>query len=181
MIVCPHLGWGNAIPDADATVSLTYQGQQISYTGVGYHDTNWGDQAFSDDIGSWYWGHARFGDYSIVWFDLLSNNNVEYQLGYLAENGVVVANSCGSMPVRPIGALGVVGADYPPIPGVLPTGFQIVYDMGSAGVMEVNITNSQSIVNYPLLYTRWVGTVVGGIRGQSTTYTGIGLYEEMGG
>jgi len=106
---------------------------------------------------------------------------VEYQLGYLAENGVVVANSCGSMPVRPIGALGVVGADYPPIPGVLPTGFQIVYDMGSAGVMEVNITNSQSIVNYPLLYTRWVGTVVGGIRGQSTTYTGIGLYEEMGG
>jgi len=39
LIVCPHLGWGNAIPDADATVSLTYQGQQISYTGVGYHDT----------------------------------------------------------------------------------------------------------------------------------------------
>ncbi|KZT50377.1 hypothetical protein CALCODRAFT_461779 [Calocera cornea HHB12733] len=178
LIVCPHLGWGNSIPDADATVSLTYKGQQISYTGVGYHDTNYGDQAFSDDIGSWYWGHARFGPYSIVWFDLLDNTGVEHQLGYLAENGAVVANSCGSMAVRPTGLLG--GA-YPPVPGLLPDGFTIVYDMGSLGVLEVNITNEQSIVNYPLLYTRWVGNVVGGIRGQVTTYTGIGLYEEMGG
>ncbi|KZO94777.1 hypothetical protein CALVIDRAFT_483902 [Calocera viscosa TUFC12733] len=150
---------------------------QISYTGVGYHDTNWGDQAFSDDIGSWYWGHVRFGPYSMVWFDLLDNTGVEHQLVYLAENGAVVANSCGSMPVRPTG----LNSAYPPIPGLLPTGFTIVYDMGSAGIMEVNITNSQSIVSYPLLYTRWVGTVVGGIRGQAPTYSGIGLYEEMGG
>ncbi|KZO94779.1 hypothetical protein CALVIDRAFT_517254 [Calocera viscosa TUFC12733] len=176
LLVSPHLGWANSIPDATATVNFVLNNQQISYTGRGYHDSNWGDRPFTEDLGSWYWGHARFGSYSLVWFDMMDFTGVEHQLGYLAEDGAVVANSCGSMPVRPTG----LNSAYPPIPGLLPTGFQIVYDMGSSGILEVNVTNSQAVVDYPGLYTRWVGSVVGGIRGQ-TSYTGIGIYEEMGG
>ncbi|KZT50380.1 hypothetical protein CALCODRAFT_444714 [Calocera cornea HHB12733] len=176
LLVSPHLGWANSIPDALASVSLNYHGQQLSYQGRGYHDSNWGDRAFSADLGNWYWGHARFGSYSLVWFDMMDITGVEHQTGYLAQNGVVVANSCGTMPVRPTGA----NSAYPPIPGLLPTGFQIIYNMGSAGVLEVNVTNHEAIVSYPGVYTRWVGNVAGGIRGQAT-YTGVALYEEMGG
>ncbi|KZO94780.1 hypothetical protein CALVIDRAFT_565515 [Calocera viscosa TUFC12733] len=176
LLVSPHLGWGNSIPNSLASVSLNYQGQQLSYQGSGYHDSNWGDRAFSADLGSWYWGHAQFGSYSLVWFDMMDNTGVEHQLGYLAANDTIIANSCGTIPVRPTGA----NSAYPPIAGLLPTGFQIVYNMSSAGILEVNVTNYQAIVSYPGVYTRWVGSVVGGIRGE-TAYTGIGLYEEMGG
>jgi len=176
LLVSPHLGWANAIPDATATVNFVLNDQQITYTGRGYHDSNWGDRSWTQDLGNWYWGHARLGPLSLVWFDMSDSTGVEHQLGYVAENGVAIANSCGGMAVRPTGA----NDAYPPIPGLLPTGFQIIYNMGNAGVLEVNITNHEAIVNYPGLYTRWVGSVSGGIQGQ-TTYTGIGLYEEMGG
>ncbi|EJU01399.1 hypothetical protein DACRYDRAFT_53127 [Dacryopinax primogenitus] len=172
--IVPHLGWGNSMPDSLASVNLNYNDQPITYQGRGYHDTNWGNRAFGASINSWYWGHARLGPYSVVWFDVVDINGVEHQTGYVASNGTAIADSCGATPVRPTGA----NSAYPPIPGLLPTGFHIVYDMGSAGVMELNVTNYQAVVNYPGLHTRWVGSVVGGIQGQ-TTYTGVGLYEEM--
>jgi len=176
LLVSPHLGWANAIPDATAAVNFILDGTPIVYTGVGYHDSNWGDRSWTADLGNWYWGHAHFGPYSIVWFDMMDITGVEHQLGYVAKNGVAIANSCGAMAVRPTGA----NSAYPPVPGLLPTGFHITYPMGSAGTLQVNITNYNSIVDYPDLYTRWVGNVVGGVIGQ-TMYTGIGLYEEMGG
>ncbi|KZT50378.1 hypothetical protein CALCODRAFT_525901 [Calocera cornea HHB12733] len=177
LLVVEHLGWANAIPDSVATVTLTYQGQAISYQGRGYHDSNWGDQSFADDLGSWYWGHATFGPWSLVWWDMMDINGNEHQLGYAAYNGIIISNTCAGISVRPTGP----NSAYPPVAGLMPDGFYIQYDLGLLnGNLVVNVTNTQSVVDYPGLYTRWVGSVVGGVTGE-TTYTGVALYEEMGG
>jgi len=177
LLVVAHLGWANAIPDSVATVSLTYQGQQILYEGRGYHDSNWGDQSFALDLGSWYWGHANFGPWSLVWWDMLDTNSYEHQLGYASYDGTIISNTCAGISVRPIGPNNA----YPPIPGEEPSGFNIVYDLGiTNGILNVTVTNHETVVEYPGLYTRWVGSVVGGVNGE-TTYTGVALYEEMGG
>lgn len=41
-LVCPNVGWSNAIPAAKAKVDLTIGGEKLCFTGIGYHDKNWG-------------------------------------------------------------------------------------------------------------------------------------------
>lgn len=72
------MGWANAIPNAVATVNLTianletHASEEIAVTnGVGYHDKNWGDRSITKTIQAWSWGHARIGEYSVVWFDII--------------------------------------------------------------------------------------------------------------
>ncbi|KZT50376.1 hypothetical protein CALCODRAFT_521993 [Calocera cornea HHB12733] len=173
LLVSNQLGWANSIPDGTAIVDLTYNGIPLKYTGRGYHDSNWGAIPM-EIMGTYYWGHARFGPYAIVWFDMLDLEGVEHQLGYLSENGRILANSCGSLTVRGTGA----NSTYPPSANQSPTGFHIVYDMGHEGTLEVNVTNTEIIQIEPPLYMRWVGSVVGGIQGKET-YEGVSLYEWM--
>lgn len=173
LLVSNQLGWANSIPDGLAIVDLTYNGIPINYQGRGYHDSNWGAIPM-EIMGTYYWGHAKFGKYALVYFDMLDQEGVEHKLGYLTENGKVVANSCGSITVRGTGS----NSTYPPASNQNPTGFHILYDMGSAGILEVNLTNTEIVQIEPPLYMRWVGSVSGGIQGRET-YEGIALYEWM--
>jgi hypothetical protein len=36
--VSPHIGWANAIPDANATIDFVVRGRPLKFTGYGYHD-----------------------------------------------------------------------------------------------------------------------------------------------
>lgn len=38
MQVAPHVGWANAVPDAQANVQLIVNGRPLNFTGIGYHD-----------------------------------------------------------------------------------------------------------------------------------------------
>jgi hypothetical protein len=38
LLVAPHIGWSNAIPDADAEVDLTVLGSKLKFKGSAYHD-----------------------------------------------------------------------------------------------------------------------------------------------
>ncbi|EJU01403.1 hypothetical protein DACRYDRAFT_100352 [Dacryopinax primogenitus] len=163
--VVPHLGWHNAMPDATALINLNVNGKKLKFKGAGYHDSNYGDVSLIKDLGTWYWGHARVGPYSIVWYDTLDNQGIEHQSGYAAKDGNVLAESCGSMTVRPTGR----NSTYPPIPGAPPSGFHIVYDMGHHGILDVKVTNHEVVEAAPPLYTRWIGKSVGGIRERKCT------------
>lgn len=101
----PHIGWANAIPDANATADFTVSGKKLQFDGYGYHDKNWADQPFAANVHSWYWGHGRLGPYSIVWFDVVGADGNEYISSYAALNGQIIATSCspGSIMVRPTG------------------------------------------------------------------------------
>ncbi|KAL4735274.1 hypothetical protein BDV11DRAFT_174017 [Aspergillus similis] len=84
LTVLPGVGWANGIPDADVTVNVQIGDTLIDFVGIGYHDKNWGVTPFTDSVGSWYWGHARMGPYSIVWLDALDTSKNEYASGYVA-------------------------------------------------------------------------------------------------
>jgi hypothetical protein len=38
MMVAPHIGWANAVPDAEADVDMILEGTKVTWKGVGYHD-----------------------------------------------------------------------------------------------------------------------------------------------
>ena len=175
-MICPHVGWANAIPDSNAVVDLTVSGEKLTFTGYGYHDKNWGAINFANAVKSWYWGHGRLGPYSIVWFDTVGTDGNEYVSSYVADNGKIIAANCtsGSLRVRPFG-----GDDtYPPNPtSSNPDGYSISYDLGGKGMLNVNFTISLSTFSMPT-YSRFIGKVEGGITGDQK-FKGRALCEQF--
>ncbi|TVY82420.1 Tyrosinase family protein asqI [Lachnellula suecica] len=160
MEVAPNIGWSNAVADAVGEVDMTILGEELKFTGVAYHDKNWSNQPFSQNVNSWVWGHGRLGNYSIVWFDTLSSNNTEFVSAYAALDGVIVASSCdpSSLVVRPTGP----NDQYPP--SVLtgdPGGFNITMDLGDAGTLSIDVTIVTTIADAGEAYKRWTGSMRG--------------------
>lgn len=109
-----------------------------------------------------------------MWFDVIASNGTEYVSSYAARNGSIIASSCSGIKVRPTGK----NSQYPPkITSGNPQGFHIELDLGSEGILIVDV-NGTLIVADVLLYTRWIGTLSGGVQG-SSVYQGVALYEEF--
>src|SRR5271169_5430894 len=108
---------------------------------------NWGDVPFVSAVGSWFWGHASFGPYSIVWYDALSPSGLETVSAYVARDGKVLAAGCipSSIKVRPSGANDV----YPPaLSAGEPSGsFHIEIDLHAEGTMVVDVKSTYVVVN----------------------------------
>lgn len=177
-VIIPHVGWSNAVPDATATVDLSFSDNtRLNFTdGVGYHDKNWGDQPFVNSTSQWYWGHAHLGPYSIVWFDALDLAGQEYFSGYVVENGVVLEASCTSQAVvaRPWGA----NSTYPPTLTTGPMqGMKLDFDLGDGRVLVANVTTGTLLVE-TTGYIRMIGTVEGGLEGEDLC-TGRALFEQF--
>ena len=178
--VLPGVGWANAIPDAETTVNVTIFGSELSFVGTGYHDKvrkplsplqptqipnnqlqNWGVTGFMDNVGSWYWGHARMGPYSLVWLDALDPDYNEYASGYVAYQGQILVAECDNMKVRPIGE----NATFPPTSeSLLPDRFKITVDVPELGPLEAQLTPNLATLTKPG-YGRWIGSVNGSVNG----------------
>lgn len=185
----PHVGWSNAIPDAHASVSLTFTSTTTTTTtldfadGIGYHDKNWGDRPFVASTSLWYWGHARLGPYSLVWFDAFDVAGSEYVSGYVAANGSVLASGCaaGAAVARPWGANGTFPPDR--TTGV-PQGVGLVFELGDGEVLSANVTTGVLAVAVmlgappQLAYMRALGSVVGGVEG-GEVFEGRALFEQF--
>lgn len=183
----PHIYWSNAVPDALAVVDVTFTSPAVTdpvtmaFTdGVGYHDKNWGDAAFAGYVGSWYWGHARLGNYSLVWFDTLdlASPAVEYFSGYVALDGEVLLSSCdaGAVTVRPWGA----NDTYPPtVASGLMQGLDVVFDLGGGETLVANVTRGTIVMDYmDSVYIRALGSVTGGLEG-GEVFEGRGVFEQF--
>ncbi|KAA6414013.1 MAG: hypothetical protein FRX48_02375 [Lasallia pustulata] len=175
MQILPHVGWSNAVPDADAIADFTLGGSPLAFSGPGYHDKNWGDQPFYSSVSSWYWGHGRLGPYSIVWFDALDITGTEYVSSYVAFDGRIVTATCSGISVRPTGANDTYPPTYSSGP---PSGFYIEVDLGVEGVLQVNVTATVLTVAVEGLYYRWTGTLEGGVKG-GEVLSGAALWEEF--
>lgn len=174
-MVSPHVGWANAMPDADATASFTINGQDIRFSGVGYHDKNWGDQSFDQHVSTWYWGHGRLGPYSLVWFDVLHPSGRKYASGYVAKNGRVLKNSCATEAVR-VHPFRLKKASPLTRNASSPDGFTVTMDLAE-GPFRVTVRNR--VTSVPgATYRRWLGSISGGIVNQKQ-YSGVGLWEEF--
>ncbi|KAJ5350645.1 hypothetical protein N7541_008372 [Penicillium brevicompactum] len=170
--VLPGVGWANSIPDAETTVHLTVHGSELSFIGTGYHDKNWGVTSFTDNVGSWYWGHARMGPYSLVWLDALDTNYNEYASGYVAYQGQILVAECDNMKVRPNGK----DATFPPTSdSLLPEGFKITVDVPELGLLEAQLTPNLATLEKPG-YGRWIGSVNGTVDG-AAYHSGVSGFE----
>ncbi|KAF2183592.1 hypothetical protein K469DRAFT_727900 [Zopfia rhizophila CBS 207.26] len=141
------IGWVNAVPDSNAEIDFTFGDYHLNFSGYGYHDKNWGVSTLSTSVGSWYWGRARFGPYSLVFFGLNvrpvrsdfpptpeSPSPSALHLEYTTNEGVFVADFAGP----------------------------VAWD---AGLPQPGWG-----------YTRWAGAVSGGFKGK-TTYKGASVWE----
>ena len=129
---------------------------------------------FTESVGSWYWGHGRFGEYSIVWYDALTPDGTEYVSFYIARDGEIIRSQCHDTQVRPTGA----NSTYPPtLSSGDPTGFHIAVDLGDDGILEVEVSNQYTTVLSPA-YMRWTGQIRGTFQG-SEALTGVALYEQF--
>ncbi|KAH8888945.1 hypothetical protein GQ53DRAFT_723713 [Thozetella sp. PMI_491] len=173
----PRFFWSNAIPDADVTVNLTINGTVVNFEGIGYHDKNWGDRTVLKSPKYWDWGHARLGPYSLVWYDLLDYNNMEYRRSYIAKDGEIIALKCDdtAVTIRPLGG----NSTWPSPEGLtgIP-GVASAFALPDGKTFEVNVT-VESITYDKLVYTRAVGLASGQISGSSETYTGKAFLDEF--
>lgn len=180
----PRVYWSNAIPDAVGEVNLVINGTAVKFQGPGYHDKNWGDAPFISAVSTWYWGHARLGPYSIVWFDAVDQAGVEHHSGYVARDGKPLLGSCadGSVLVRPWGS----NSEYPPTISTPPMqGLDVQFDLGHGRSFWANVTTGA--IASPTgggVYFRTMGTMTGGMAGKgcgidTTTYAGVALFEEF--
>ncbi|KAJ4155159.1 hypothetical protein LMH87_000416 [Akanthomyces muscarius] len=85
----PGGGWSNVVPGGAATVNFTIHGSWLSFTGLGYHDHNWGKTKIPNPLKIWYWGHALLGPYVLVWFDGINRLDKELILTILDSNELV--------------------------------------------------------------------------------------------
>ncbi|GME23662.1 hypothetical protein PENARI_c022G05283 [Neofusicoccum parvum] len=177
-LLLPHLHWANAVPDATASVNLTINGTAVAFhDGIGYHDKNWGDASVITSPKYWDWGHARFGPYSVVWYDLLDYGDAETVRAYVARDGEAMAVGCGAdaLVVRQADA----NATYPPGFGLaVSQGLQARFDLGGGQVLVANVTK-EYIVHDETVYACAVGAVLGGIEGQGEMFEGRAFYEEF--
>jgi hypothetical protein len=178
--VLPNIGWANAMPSASVTGTFSFGNGTESlhfHNALGYHDMNWSTQSLFSAIDSWYWGHAKLGPYTIVWFDGLDKEGVEHSNAYVAhENGEILLASCspGSVTVRPQGK----GAQYPP--DSQHSGFSslhVVFET-SKGPFVVDVVPGGTNLAYPGLYQLDFGSVKGGLQG-GAVFEGIGEFEEF--
>ncbi|KAH8892782.1 hypothetical protein GQ53DRAFT_745831 [Thozetella sp. PMI_491] len=175
-VILPGVGWSNALPGALANVNLTVKGHPISFSGIGYHDKNWGDVSFYSAVQSWYWGHAQLGPYTLVWFDAISKEGDEWVSGYVARDGEIVHADCevDVVKVRPFGD----NSAYPPeaLSGDA-SGFTIEYNLGEKGMLRANVT-AEAVQLGAIVYWRDIGAISGGFVGQEQ-YTGRALWDQI--
>jgi len=65
-------GWGVALPEAEATGTITLDGEAIDVSGTGYHDHNWDVTAGCGLNFGWIWGKINSENHTIVWGQIMS-------------------------------------------------------------------------------------------------------------
>ncbi|KAL4808148.1 hypothetical protein BDV18DRAFT_158260 [Aspergillus unguis] len=157
MEVAPHIGWSNAIPDGTSDVKLRVEGEDLSFTGIAYHDKNWSDRNFVSEVGVWYWGHAHVGNYSIVWFDYLSPapELERHVSAYVARDNHILTAQCSGISARPYGE----NSTYPPHRGDgLPEGFDVNVDIPGEDALHVRVQAQTKVTaGAGSMYARWIG------------------------
>ena len=110
-----------------------------------------------------------------MYFDGLTPDGVESKSGHVMRNGEILLSDCNGVVARPIGA----NSTYPPTQSSgNPGGFYVEFDLGAEGILALDLTPNFIVVQALEVFTRWVGSVRGGIVGQET-YTGPALFEEF--
>jgi len=180
--VAPHIGWANAMPSADVTGTITMgNGTETMHfsNALGYHDMNWSNRPLFESINSWYWGHAKLGPYTLVWYDALDSTGAEHVGGFVSVDGhgsEPIMSSCklGDVRVRPQGK----GAQYPPDAQHSDFASLHVELHTEDGLLVADVVPMGDNLVEPGLYQLKFGQIKGGLQG-GEVYEGIAEFEEF--
>ncbi|MFD4422034.1 hydroxyneurosporene dehydrogenase [Agromyces sp. NPDC058484] len=90
-----EFAWLPAVPQGTVTGSHTVDGVTTQFTGVGYHDHNWGNVSLVKIIHDWYWARGQAGPYSVIASYITAVEKFGHQtipVFMLARDGEIVAD-----------------------------------------------------------------------------------------
>jgi CrtC N-terminal lipocalin domain len=70
--------WVVAVPQGEATVNYTYNGNSVNTSGSCYHDHNWGNKSLAELVNHWYWARAEVGAYSVIASEIIAEKAYGY-------------------------------------------------------------------------------------------------------
>ncbi|PKY01998.1 hypothetical protein P168DRAFT_328989 [Aspergillus campestris IBT 28561] len=159
------LGWAPVVAGAEARVEVLVNGTKSVFEGAGYADQIFSLQPLFADLTQWYWGHARVGPYSLVWYYHIDAKHHVSRSFQLAQDGKAVVAACGdrSGTVTPLGGGGggVPVADPAGITGWV---VSVVDERGREYRFEVrndHVAQDQDLMG-AAHDIRWIGRVEGG-------------------
>lgn len=86
--------WLVAVPTGEVNATISIGDNKNQYTGLGYHDHNWGNAPMAKLINHWYWGGAVIGDYRIICAHLVAEKAFGYNhfdTFYILKKGELMA------------------------------------------------------------------------------------------
>jgi len=70
-----YFAWLATQISSNVEATLTHKGKTSKFSGLGYHDHNWGNTAMNEIINHWHWGRVTINDYTVVFFEIIANND----------------------------------------------------------------------------------------------------------
>ncbi|EIN14703.1 hypothetical protein PUNSTDRAFT_140930 [Punctularia strigosozonata HHB-11173 SS5] len=195
-LVGPWLGWSNAVPGATGDAHLTVGKQTYTFSGNGYHDSNFGMKQLSENTNQWYWGRGAVGPYTFVYFAYLpkgssvpaSDPNTWYTSGFLSKDGTKIVNFCsveqnGAEHTQQHITLETRGKIWTELPLLVGTpddsevGVVVTYTINGEDYVFNMSSMAVSLAGGPILpYARWTSSIQGGKVGEDPA-TGYGNFE----
>lgn len=74
-----YFAWLPSVPEGKVTADITIDGKQMTLSGSGYHDHNWGNMGMFWLMHHWYWGRAKVGEYQVISSYITANKKHGYE------------------------------------------------------------------------------------------------------
>jgi hypothetical protein len=89
-----YFAWLPAVPQGEVEVTVARAGASEQFSGIGYHDHNWGNLTIARLINHWYWARGKIGDYTVIASRITAAQRYgsrSFTIFMLAQNGRVIA------------------------------------------------------------------------------------------
>lgn len=74
-----YYAWLVAVPHGELKGNLNINGNEETFSGIGYHDHNWGNVELGDVWHHWWWSRAHFDDKTFIAAYLVSDEKFAYE------------------------------------------------------------------------------------------------------
>ena len=96
-----YFAWLPSVPQGNAQVSIAVDGGEAGhYTGIGYHDHNWGNISMLKLMHDWYWARGKIANYSLIASYITAGQRYgskTFPVFMLAKDGRVIADDGGKV------------------------------------------------------------------------------------